>query len=76
MERICAPKGVGPLHRAHFSCKAATSHGAAMAAVGADHGPPQLPAVASVRKLGGGGRAPVVAYFSLQTHQIPPIYVV
>jgi hypothetical protein len=31
-----------------------------MGAMGADRGPPQLPAVASVREL-GGGHAPVVA---------------
>jgi hypothetical protein len=33
-----------------------------MGAVGADHGPPQLPAVASVRELGGGGHAPLWQY--------------
>jgi hypothetical protein len=41
LEPICAPKGIGPSAAGHFSCKAATSKGAAMGAMGADHGPPQ-----------------------------------
>jgi hypothetical protein len=55
-QRRLAPSAV-----AHFSCKTATSEGAEGGAMGADHGPPQLPAIASVRELGDGGHAPVVA---------------
>jgi hypothetical protein len=40
------PKTSVPENRGSFPCKAATSEGADVGAMGADHGPPQSPAVA------------------------------
>ena len=64
LESICAPKGVGPREPRIFPCKAATSKGAAMGAVGADHGPPQLPALAPARELENEPMPPLWQYFS------------
>jgi uncharacterized C2H2 Zn-finger protein len=55
LEPMCAPKGVGTLVQRTFSLqiRAATSE-CHVGAKGADHGPPQLPAVTVVRDLVGG----------------------
>src|ERR1043166_1914970 len=58
---ICAPKGIGPSAADHFSCKTATSKGAAMGAVGADHGPPAAGG-SSVRELGAEAMPPLWQY--------------
>jgi hypothetical protein len=44
LARVCAPKGIGPAPTSHFPCKAARSGGCRSGAMGADHGPLQLPA--------------------------------
>jgi hypothetical protein len=64
VEPICAPKGIGPRPVGHFSCKAATSKGAAMGAMGADHGPPRLPAVCVRAGAVTEGHAPLWQYLS------------
>src|SRR5204862_3712157 len=46
------PKASAPKQLGHFSCKKVTSKGAAMGAMGADHGPQSCRRFASVRELG------------------------
>jgi hypothetical protein len=59
-ELICAPKGIVPSAADHFSCKAALFKGAAMGAMGADHGPPAAGGCVCAG-AGAEGHAPVVA---------------
>ena len=63
---LLRPKASAPSAVPIFSCKAVTSKGAAMGAVGAAHGPPQLPAVASVRQLAAEAMPPLWQYLHME----------
>ena len=64
LDRMCAPKRVGPRRSSRLPCKSATSEGAVEGAKGADHGPPVASGCVCAG-AGSGGHAPLWQYLAM-----------